>query len=243
MTNITPTKYLKYMIASMFMILCILQIQSSSVQAQEVSVRPGVDFYSAYIWRGVAYSGPSIQPYIELSSGGFAIGAWGSQGMDGSSANKSVGFQEMDLYVSYSFDFGLSLGVTDYYYPGTPYFSYKSDPDNGDFSSHAIELNGSYTIENLSFAANYIVNESPGGAGSAGGDVYYQLGYAAGAAELFVGGGDGWHSTDGDVKIVNVGIGASKEIEITDTFSLPLSGAAILNPDTEQFYIVVGLSL
>lgn len=243
MINITTRKYLKYVITSIFIVLFTLQIQPDSAQAQEVSISPGVDLYSTYVWRGVAYAGPSIQPYIELSSGGFAIGAWGSQGIDGSSGDESVGFQEMDLYASYSFDFGLSLGITDYYYPGTPYFFYKSDPENGDFSSHAIEFNGSYTIENLSLSANYIVNESPGGAGSAGGDMYYQLGYAAGAAELFVGGGDGWHSTDGDFKIVNVGIGASKEIEITDTFSLPLSGAAILNPDTEQFYIVVGLSL
>lgn len=243
MINYMDKKYLQYIITSIFIVLFTLQIQTQSAQAQEVSISPGVDLYSTYVWRGVAYSGPSIQPYVELSSGGFAIGAWGSQGIDGSSADETVGFQEMDLYTSYSFDFGLSLGVTDYYYPGTPYFSYKSDPENGDFSSHAIELNGGYTIENLSIAANYIVNESPGGAGSAGGDMYYQLGYAAGAADLFVGGGDGWHSTDGDFKIVNVGIGASKEIVITDTFSLPLSGAAILNPDTEQFYIVVGLSL
>lgn len=241
--NTTTMKYFKYIISSIFIVPFALQIQADSAQAQEVSISPGVDLYSTYVWRGVAYSGPSVQPYIELSSGGFAIGAWGSQGIDGSIADESVGFQEMDLYASYSFDFGLSLGITDYYYPGTPYFSYKSDPENGDFSSHAIEFNGGYTIENLSLAANYIVNESPEGAGSAGGDMYYQLGYAAGAAELFIGGGDGWHSTDGDFKIVNVGIGASKEIEVTETFSLPFSGAAILNPDTEQFYIVVSLSL
>lgn len=243
MINITTSKYLKYSITYLFIVLFATHIHTDPAQAQEVRVSPGVDLYSTYVWRGVAYSGPSIQPSIELSSSSFAIGAWGSQGIDGSSTDESVGFQEVDLYASYSFDFGLSLGVTDYYYPGTPYFSYKSDPENGDFSSHAIELNGGYTIENLTLAANYIVNESPGGAGSAGGDMYYQLGYAAGAAELFVGGGDGWHSTDGDFKIVNVGVGAYKEIKISDTFSLPLSGAAILNPDTEQLYMVVGLSL
>ena len=232
---------IKYIVSTTFILLFAVQIQSS--HAQEISISPGVDLYSTYVWRGVAYSGPSIQPYVEFTAGGFAIGAWGSQGIDGSSADGTAGFQEMDLYASYNFDFGLSLGVTDYYYPGTPYFSYKSDPENGDFSSHAIELNGGYVIENFSVSANYIVNESPGGAGSAGNDLYLQLGYTAGAADLFVGGGDGWHSTDGDFNIVNVGIGARKEIVITDTFSLPLNGAAIVNPDTEQFYIVVGISL
>jgi hypothetical protein len=58
-----------------------------------------------------------------------------------------------------------------------------------------------------------------------------------------LGGGDGAHKVDGNFNICNIGIGTSKEIKITDSFSLPVSGAAILNPSSEQFYIVVGISL
>jgi hypothetical protein len=43
--------------------------------------------------------------------------------------------------------------------------------------------------------------------------------------------------------ICNIGISTSKEIKITDDFSLPVSGAAILNPSYEAFHIVVGISL
>jgi hypothetical protein len=224
-------------------ITALLGIKPETANAQ--NVKPGVDLVSSYVWRGVIYSGPSIQPYVDFTAGNFTLGAWGSQGIDGitSSDEASAGFQEMDLYASYAFDFGLTLGITDYYYPGTPYFSYESDPENGEFSSHAFELNAGYAIDNLSISANYIMNESPGGAGSQGDDVYFELGYAAGPANLFVGGGDGWHSTDGDFKIVNIGVGTTKEIKITDSFSLPLSGIVILNPDTEQFYILGGLSL
>ncbi|MDZ7693405.1 MAG: hypothetical protein U5K69_20190 [Balneolaceae bacterium] len=131
----------------------------------------------------------------------------------------------MDLYASYSFDFGLSLGITDYYYPGSLYF---------DGESHAYELNGGYSSGDFSISANYILNEAAG-AGSAGGDMSLQAGYGP----VFVGAGDGWHSSDGDFALVNVGIGTSKEIEVTDTFSIPLSGSVILNPDQEQLYIVV----
>lgn len=232
----TKNKFITYLFA-LFAIALFSSGSFQTAKAQKLST--GVDLYSTYVWRGVAYSGPSIQPYVEFSSGGFSIGAWGSQGIDGSVADGTVGFQEMDLYAGYSFDFGLSLGITDYYYPGTPFFEY-----DGDAASHAIELNGGYEIDIVSLSANYIVNEAPLGAGSAGGDLYFELGLAIDDnANIFVGAGDGWHSSDGDFNLVNLGIGTSKEIKVTDSFSLPLSGSAILNPDTEQFYIVVGLSL
>src|SRR5690625_654670 len=84
--------------------------------------------------------------------------------------------------------------------------------------------------------------DDPVGAGSAGNDLYCELGPGLGMAELFVGAGAGWHSTDAAFAVVDVGLGVSKVISITDTFSMPLSGAVVLIPHTEQFYIVVGVS-
>lgn len=225
------TKLLKSLLLTVVAVLILgTTLNLKSAQAQEIS--PGVDLVSTYVWRGVAYSGPSIQPYVEFSSGGFALGAWGSQGIDGIVASEisSNGFQEMDLYASYTFDFGLSLGVTDYYYPGGSFF---------EETGHAFEFNAGLALGDLSLSGNYIF----AGDGSAGEDMYFELGYSAGPADLFLGGGDGWHTSDGDFDIVNIGIGTSKEIPITDSFSLPVSGAVILNPHTEQFYIVAGISL
>lgn len=228
-TTISIAQIVKTTGIAVFAIILMASLKPDTTQAQELST--SVDLYSTYVFRGVAYSGPSIQPMVELSAGGFALGAWGSQGIDGNAG--SPGFQEMDLYTSYSFDFGLSIGFTDYYYPGVPY---------GQEDSHAFELNLGYSIGDLSLSGNYIFNEAPG-AGSLGEDMYFELGYSAGPADLFAGAGDGWHSTDGDFAIVNVGVGTSKEIKITDSFSLPLSGAVILNPNTEQFYILAGITL
>ncbi len=231
MTNFTKINTIKYFLTALSILFLATSFQTVKAQDDgEVTVSTGVDIYSTYVWRGVAYAGPSLQPYVELGAGGFTLGAWGSQGIDGSFTDGSNGFQEMDLYTSYTFDFGLSLGVTDYYYPGTLYF---------EEDSHAFELNGGYSTGDLSLSANYIF----AGGGSVGDDVYFQLGYDVGQANLFIGGGDGWHSTDTEFTIVNIGIGTSKEIEITDSFSLPVSGAVILNPDTEQFYITAGISL
>lgn len=209
-----------------------MTMNTESVKAQQATITTGADFYSTYVFRGVAFSGPSVQPYVEVGAGGFSIGAWGSQGFDGNIADGTPGFQEMDLYAGYEFDFGLSLGVTDYYYPGSLYL---------DGDSHAFEINAGLAIDNFSLSGNIVVNEAAA-AGSAGSDLYFEAGYSAGAADLFIGGGDGWHSTDGDFALVNVGLGTSKEIEFTDSFSLPLSGAVVFNPDSEQFYILAGIS-
>jgi uncharacterized protein (TIGR02001 family) len=201
-----------------------------NAQAQEWNT--GLDIYSSYIWRGTKYgSGPAFQPSIEFSTGGFALGAWGSIS---SSTDEAA---EMDLYMSYGFDFGLSIGLTDYYYPGTEYFDFSTET-----GAHAIELNLGYEIGGLSLAGNYFFNEA-GGAGTAGGDLYFEAGYGFENVDFFVGAGDGWHTPDGEFGVVALGVGTSKEIKITDTFSIPLSGSAILNPTTEQFYIVVGISL
>ena len=78
---------------------------------------------------------------------------------------------------------------------------------------------------------------------SAGGDMYFELGYSGSAADVFLGAGDGWHSGTGDFGIVNIGVTKSKEIKITDSFSLPIRGAVIFNPDSEQLYILSGISL
>lgn len=229
--KLTVSTFTKSIFTLLFSISLLFLLPPDTTKAQEIDT--GVDLYSTYVFRGVAFSGPAIQPYVEFSSGGFAIGAWGSQGIDGDPVEGSLGFQEMDLYAGYSFDFGLSLGLTDYYYPGSPY-------TEGD--SHALELNLGYSIGDFSIAGNYIFNEAEG-AGSAGKDLYFEAGLTVGAADLFLGAGDGWHSTDGEFALVNAGISTSKEIKITDSFSLPLNGAVVYNPDSEQFYILAGISL
>jgi hypothetical protein len=191
----------------------------------------GADLVSSYLWRGTKFgTGPAIQPYLSYTAGGFEIGGWGSYCFTSNEA------AEADIYVSYGFDFGLSIGVTDYYFPGTEYFDYNTES-----GSHAFEINLGYEIKGFSIAGNYILNEA-GSAGSAGGDMYFEAGYGFQSFSLFAGAGDGWHSADGDFALCNIGIAAEKELKLSESFSLPVSGALILNPDREQFHVVVGIS-
>jgi hypothetical protein len=217
---------------AIILMMSLLSVGNVNAQEEESTslFSTGVDLVSTYVWRGTAFSGPSLQPYVELGLGGLSVGAWGSQGFDGT--------QEMDLYLAYAFEFGLSLGVTDYYYPGAgDYFNYSSDS----LGAHGIEANLGYEIGGFSIAANYIFNESPG-AETAGGDMYFELGYGFENVDLFVGAGDGWHTSDEEFALCNLGLGTSKDITVTDSFTIPVAGSLIWNPDKELFFIVVGLS-
>ncbi len=218
------------------MTLCALLVLAGlETMAQEWNT--GVDLYSSYIWRGSKFgTGPAVQPSVEFSSGGLAIGTWGSVstgGWDGAFETDDAGRTtfvgseafEMDLYASYSFGFGLTLTVTDYYFGGK-YF---------EGASHYFEPSVGLELGNFSLLGAYMIGDGVK-------DSYAQLGYAIGDVDLYVGAGNGQYTEDGKFMVCNVGIGTSKEIKITDSFSIPVSGSVSLNPSTQGFFVAVGVS-
>jgi hypothetical protein len=210
------------------LIICTIRLQAQDENANS-KFSVGADLYSNYIWRGTKYGkGPAVQPSVKFVTGRLTLGIWGS--FDAS------GYTEADPYISVSLPAGLSLGLSDYYYPGLSVFE-TSDTAG----SHAFEINTGFTGGGFSLNANYIVNKA-GGAGSKGGDMYFQAGYAFTNFNLFVGAGDGWHTSDGRFALCNLGLGTSKTIKLSETFSIPVNGQVILNPEREQLYLVVGFS-
>lgn len=204
-------------------------LQVNAQEGNKTGFSVNTDIFSNYIWRGSKFgSGPHIQPSVKFSKGGFTAGVWGSFDANG--------YSETDPYLTYAFPFGFSLGVTDYYYPGLKFSDVSTL--NG---SHALEINGGYSLKGFSLNANYIVNEA-GAAGSKGSDLYFQAGYSISNISLFAGCGNGWHTSDGDFEVCNLGIGITKTITITDLLSIPLVGQVIINPDKEQLYLVAGFS-
>lgn len=229
---------------SMLVLLMTVLISGSLYAQEDENKSPfslGADVVSSYVWRGSKIgTGPNIQPWLKFSTGGFTLGAWGS-----TSFHFDTDVAEMDLYTSYAFGFGLTVGLSDYYYQSTPYFQYQ-----GDTASHAFEINAAYTIKNLSLSGNYIINDASNGGPAnkpGGGDMYFEAAYAFKNVGVFVGAGNGWHTTykdNGDdvFAVCNIGIKAAKELKITDKFSLPITGALSVNPDKEQVNLVVGIS-
>ena len=222
--------------ASVLLLITFIPTVNAQEEEEASKWNAGLDIYSSYIWRGLKFgTGAAFQPSVDFTAGGFTIGAWGSFSTGDTEA------AEADLYASYGFDLGekgaLSFTVTDYYYPGTPYF---------EGTSHFIEPMVNLGLGNLSLTAAFMLYES---APTGSGDIYLQAGYAAGPVSITLGGGNGQYSfedgedEDDKFAISNIGIGTAKEIKITDSFSLPISGSIILNPSTEQLFVVVGISL
>lgn len=221
--------------------LLLVTFVTPTAKAQEWST--GLDIYSSYIWRGAKFgSGPAFQPYVEFGAGGFAIGAWGSVS---ASSDEAL---EMDLYAGYEFALGESstLGITlaDYYFGG----------DWLEGTSHSIEPMVSLGLGSFSLTGAYMF--LPDGSEDAegeedSGDMYLEASYSFENFSIGLGAGDGLYTLheddDGmmvdDFGICNINIGTSKDIKITETFTLPVSGSVILNPSTGGFFITVGVSL
>lgn len=218
----------------------------------------GLDIYSSYIWRGAKFgSGPAFQPYVSFAAGGFEIGAWGSIS---ASSDEAL---EMDLYASYSIG-GFSIGLTDYYFGGdwTSQTSHYLEPSLS-FGIGGFSIAGYYM-----FLAGS--NNDPGTPGSPAvvdletgvvtpaveaidpvkktslgseGDMYFEAGYSFKHVDVALGAGDGQYTDNGDFKVCVISVGTSKDIQITEKFVLPISGAVILNPSTKGFFITAGISL
>jgi hypothetical protein len=222
-------KKIRLLFAGMVALIMVTETRTTAQDENSgSSFNVGADFYSNYIWRGSKFgTGPAFQPAVKFVAGGLTVGVWGS--FDAS------GYMEADPYISYSLPFGVSLGVTDYYYPNLG-GSFFSD------SSNAYELNLGYTWKGLSLSANYIVNEAPIPA-SAGSDLYFQAGYAFKKFNISIGAGNGWHTSDADFNICHIAVGTGKTIEISDKFSVPVTGQVIVNPEKKQLFVVIGFSL
>jgi uncharacterized protein (TIGR02001 family) len=222
---------------TVLLLLAVLSLSTVYAQEEEtskISVDLGADFASRYIWRGLEFSdSPAIQPYVELSMGNFAIGAWASYETGG----QVVG-QEFDIYAGYSFG-PISVGFTDYSFPvdgaSDGYFQMKNH-----IGEATLSFDG---VESFPLTAMIGVNVYNDDANS----VYTEVGYPFTIGEIglnaFVGAGNEIYSVDGDYVVTNFGLSASKSLKITDSFALGLSASAIFNPDTEDAYLVFMLSL
>ncbi len=216
------------LIAASMLLMVTLFVPNAKAQEWDT----GLDIYSSYIWRGAKFgSGPAFQPYVEMSAGGFAIGAWGSVN---ASTDEAL---EMDLYAGYEFALSesatLGFTLTDYYFGG--------DWTDGDY--HYFEPMVSLGLGDFSLTGAFMFYDGAGTDGEGSGDLYLEAGYSFGSVDLTLGGGNGQYTEDSNFNICNIGVGTSKEVQITETFALPVSGAVILNPSTGGFFITVGVSL
>ena len=221
-------------------LVCIAIVSISTLNAQEeeekskASFDIGADFASRYVWRGLEFSdSPAVQPYAELATGNFTLGIWASYETGG----QVVG-QEFDFYASYAFG-PVSVGFIDYTFPvdgaSDGYFMMQNH-----IGEATLSFDGVDSFPLTIFIGANVYNDDDN-------SIYTELGYpfkvGGTGMRAFIAGGNEMYTIDGDYKVNNFGLTASKDIKITDSFSLGASASAIFNPDTEDAYLVFVISL
>lgn len=207
------------------------------VWGQSASI--GADVVSRYVWRGVDFGeSMAVQPAITFGAGGLEFGAWGSYSISASGASAN----ENDLWATYTVtaESGLSVavGITDYYFP-----SPGADAGFGAGAAHTVEMS-------LAFSGPETFPISLfGGVLTKSSVLYAEVGVpfeisgvGVGLHMGFVGGESDFYGTD-EAALVNLGVTASKDLAITETFAVPVSVAYILNPDQDRAHLVFGFSI
>ncbi|QZT37142.1 hypothetical protein K5X82_18200 [Halosquirtibacter xylanolyticus] len=207
-------------------VLCLILI-GYTARAQDNGLSVSGTFMNRYIWRGNDYgNSPVVQPAITFKYGWFQLGAWGSYAL-----TNQVSATEADLWTSINITTNTTLILTDYYFPTEPgtegsYFSK---------SSHTFEIGLIQSIKNFTLSAYYETNGNR--------TFYGEAKYTWKNTDFFVGTSGAKFDKLGELVVTNIGIVHTKKVKISDHFDMPIMGAIILNPHTEQIYLTFGFSI
>ena len=227
-------------------ITAILFTAAVTAKAQDtLETTIGTDLVSHYVWRGQDLGGVSVQPTLGLAYKGLSLSAWGSAGL-----SNPADTREFDLTLAYTIG-GFNIGVTDYWFnagldPLNRYFAYAADCTN-----HVFEANVGYDFgfASLQWYTNFAGNDGLTPDEKRAYSSYVEVNVP------FVLGGVDWTATAGAVPfatdfygvegfgVVNVALTASKDIRITDSFSIPVFAQVAANPYSKNAFFVFGITL
>ena len=227
-------------------ITAILFAAAVTAKAQDtLETTIGTDLVSQYVWRGQDLGGVSVQPTLGIGYKGLSLSAWGSAGL-----SNPADTREFDLTLAYTVG-GFNIGVTDYWFnagldPLNRYFAYAADCTN-----HVFEANVGYDFgfASLQWYTNFAGNDGLTPDEKRAYSSYVEVNVP------FVLGGVDWTATAGAVPfatdfygvegfgVVNVALTASKDIRITDSFSIPVFAQVAANPYSKNAFFVFGITL
>ena len=221
-------------------------VASATTLAQDkVETTISGDIVSSYIWRGQDLGNVSLQPTLGVAYKGLSLSAWGSVGLTDSNDTK-----ELDLTLSYSIG-GFNVGITDYWFntgldPENRYFKYGAHQTN-----HLFEATVGYDfgVASLQWYTNFAGNDGTNKNGKRAYSSYFEVVVPFKLSTI------DWTATAGAVPwattsygttgfaVTNLALRATKDIKITDTFSVPLFAEVSGNPCSQKAYLVLGFTL
>ena len=221
-----------------------LVMSMTTLAQDEIETTVSADVVSQYIWRGQDLGNVSLQPTLGVGYKGLSLTAWGSVGL-----TEPADTKEFDLTLSYSIG-GLNIGITDYWFnnigPESRYFKYDTHSTN-----HVFEANIGYDfgLASVQWFTNFAGNDGVNKDGKRAYSSYMEVvvPFKLSAIE--------WTATAGAVPfatssydttgfaVTNVALTATKDIKVTDSFSIPVFGQVAANPRTQKAYLVFGFKL
>ena len=227
-------------------VLAIGAIMSIPAIAQdELETTVAADVVSQYIWRGQDLGHVSLQPTLGIGYKGLSLTAWGSVGLTDSQDTK-----EFDLTLGYTVG-GFNIGITDYWTnsgldPAARYFKYDAHSTN-----HVFEANIGYDfgVASIQWFTNFAGNDGVNNDGERAYSSYFEASVPFKLATV------DWTATAGAVPyatdyygttgfaVTNLSLQATKDIKVSDTFSIPVFAQVVANPCSQKAYLVFGFTL
>lgn len=203
------------------------------------------DVVNQYIWRGVDAGNVSLQPTLGVAYKGLNLTAWGSVGLTESSDTK-----EFDFTLGYTTG-GLNVGITDYWFsvgqdPDARYFKYDAHGTNHVFEAF---VGYDFGVVSAQWYTNFAGNDGVNKDGKRAYSSYFEVNAPFRLATCE------WTATLGAVPyatttygttgfaVTNIGLKATKDIKVTDAFSVPVFAGVIGNPCAQKAYLVFGFTL
>ena len=222
-----------------------LAASAAALAQEKVETTISGDVVSSYIWRGQDLGHVSLQPTLGIGYKGLSLSAWGSVGLSDPSDTK-----EFDLTLGYTIG-RFNIGITDYWFnsgldPENRYFKYDAHGTN-----HVFEANVGYDFGfvGLQWFTNFAGNDGMNNDGKRAYSSYVELSVpfklatvdwtaTAGAVPFST----DFYGTDG-FAVTNLALKATKDIQVTETFSVPVFGQVVANPCSQKAYLVIGFTL
>jgi hypothetical protein len=220
-------------------------VAGAATHAQEIETTIATDVVNEYIWRGQDLGNVSIQPTLGVGYKGLSLTAWGSVGL-----SEPLDTKEFDLTLGYTLG-KLNVGITDYWFnagldPLNRYLKYDAHGTN-----HLFEANVGYDfgIASVQWFTNFAGNDGANKDGERAYSSYLEVVVPFNIAMV------DWTATAGAVPfatdfygtsgfaITNLSLRATKEIAVTNSFSIPVFAQVTTNPCSQKAYLAFGITL
>ena len=238
----------KIVLLAMGLVMSMTAVAQDEIESEsKIETTISGDIVSSYIWRGQDLGNVSLQPTLGIGYKGLSLTAWGSVGLTNSDDTK-----EFDLTLAYTTG-GFNIGITDYWFnagldPDNRYFMYNAHSTN-----HVFEANIGYDFgfASLQWYTNFAGNDGVNESGKRAYSSYVEASVPFKLATV------DWTATVGVIpyattfynewtsgfSVTNLALKATKDIKITDSFSIPIFGQVVANPRTQKAYLVLGFTL